>query len=160
MATRGLFRGHGLQGIDAKGRVGIPATMRAIIERNAGDRLLVLDIHPDDPCLTGADTGVHHDDIALIEAERARALEGGRTADRYATHRFYASSEDVPFDASGRFILPSAYRDHAGLDDLAFFLGAGARFEIWNPRTLLDAAGVPDTVKALCRHHLAQRGAA
>lgn len=160
MADRGLFRGHALQGIDAKGRVGIPAPLRATIERNAGDRVLLLGVNETDGSLTGADTGQSQLDYARIERERERALEQDR-APRLSSSPLVAFgiTEELPFDASGRFIVPSFFRDEAGLEDWAFFIGKGDHFEIWNPQRLIDG-NTEAIVQRAVRACLAQRGIA
>lgn len=160
LADRGLFRGHALQGIDAKGRVGIPAPLRATIERNSGEKLLLLGVNDSDGCLTGADTNQSQIEYARMEREQERALEQDRTPRLSATaQELFGIAEDIPFDASGRFILPAFYREEAGLADWAFFIGRGDHFEIWNPQRLLDG-DAPEIVKRAVRSSLAQRGVA
>lgn len=158
MADRGLFRGHALQGIDAKGRVGIPAPMRATIERNGGGQMLLLGINAASGCLTGADTLLSEIEFDRIAREQERALEHDR-APRLTpnTQELFGIADDVPFDASGRFILPLFNREEAGLTDLAFFLGRGDHFEIWDPQRL-DESNAPDIVKRALRSSMAQKG--
>ena len=160
MADRGLFRGHALQGIDAKGRVGIPAGLRATIERNANDRTLLLGVNETDGCLTGADTAQSQIDYARIEREQERALEQDREP-RLASSPLvtFGVTEELPFDASGRFILPSFFRNEAGLGEWAFFIGKGDHFEIWNPQRLIDG-NAEAIVQRAVRSCLAQRGIA
>ena len=160
MADRGLFRGHALQGIDAKGRVGIPSGLRATIERNANDRTLLLGVNETDGCLTGADTGQSQIDYARIEREQERALEQDR-APRLASSPLvtFGVTEELPFDASGRFILPPFFREEAGLAEWAFFIGKGDHFEIWNPQRLIDSSAEAIVQRAV-RSCLTQRGVA
>ncbi len=159
MADRGLFRGHALQGIDAKGRVGIPAPLRATIERNAGEKILLLGVHGLSGCLVGADSGLSQIDYQrmLRDEDRSPADASERNA---AARRAFGMAHELPFDASGRFILPPFLRQKAGLDDQAFFLGVGERFEIWAPERLLADLGVPDDVKEMVEYYRAERGAA
>jgi MraZ protein len=160
LGERGLFRGHGLQAIDGKGRVAIPAPLRAVIERNSGDRVLLLGLHVRDACLTGADTGFSQIEYDRIRRDEERALDTGQDIDRDNIARLtFGGGEELPFDASGRFILPTFYRDTAKLTDLAFFVGTGERFEVWNPQTFVAANGVPETLKKMVTYELAQRGA-
>jgi MraZ protein len=161
LGERGLFRGHGLQAIDGKGRVAIPAPLRAVIERNSGDRVLLLGLHGRDACLTGADTGFSQLEYDRLQRDEERALDAGREIDRDNIARLaFGGGEELPFDASGRFILPAFYRDTAKLSDLAFFVGTGERFEIWNPQIFVSADGVPETLKKMVTYELAQRGVA
>lgn len=159
MADRGLFRGHALQGIDAKGRVGIPGPLRATIERNsAGQKLLLLGINEADGCLTGADTNQSDAAFDRMQREEERALEHDRAPRLPASPLItFGITEEIPFDASGRFILPAFFRDEAKLTDLAFFIGKGDHFEIWDPRRIVNGNG-PDLVKRAVLSCAAQKG--
>ena len=66
--------------------------------------------------------------------------------------------EEVPFDASGRFILPTFFRAKAQLTELAFFFGAGNTFEIWNPNLLIDTPGIDEETKDVAAFLMAERG--
>lgn len=156
-----MFRGYALQGIDGKGRVAIPAPMRLMIERNSPDSKVLIDPHAADPCLTAADLGWSDILMAQIERDEARALDAGQTVDRHNSVRnAFGRGDSVPFDASGRFILPPFLRMKARLEDLAFFIGAGNTFEIWNPNVLLETPGIDATLKEMVAWHLSERGGA
>lgn len=159
MANRGLFMGHALQGIDAKGRVGIPSTLRATIERNGGGQTVVIGINAVSGCLTGADSDQPHIAYDRIDREQERALDHDR-APRLAvtSQELFGMVEPAPFDASGRFILPPFHREEAGLTNWAFFLANGDHFQIWDPQRLLDS-DAPDIVKRALRSCAAQKGA-
>ena len=43
---------------------------------------------------------------------------------------------EVPFDDSGRFVMPDHLADLCAIDDALFFQAAGAFFTIWNPDEL------------------------
>ncbi len=145
VSDRQLYKGHMLNGIDAKGRVAIPASMRAVLERNAEGRTFTLAIHAKDECLTGYDRGWSDLLNTRLEREEARERDAGREFDYHnAFRRAFGTSEELPYDSSGRFILPAFYRKKAGLEDLAFFLGTGNTFEIWNPRRLLETPGIDE----------------
>ena len=158
MAERGLFRGHALQAIDGKGRVAVPATLRAVIERNTGDRTLLIAKHDADPCLTGYDRGWSELLHARLEREEARALDAGKDVDRHnIARRAFGAVDEVPFDASGRFILPPFFRAKGKLDDLAFFLGTGDTFEIWNPHVLIETPGIDADLKDMVSYYLSAK---
>jgi MraZ protein len=60
VGEREAFNGFAMTAVDGKGRVAIPASMRAVIERNVeaggGDpRPVVIALHPQDPCLIAYD---------------------------------------------------------------------------------------------------------
>lgn len=158
---RGQYQGSALQAIDGKGRVAIPANLRATIERNATDRLVLIAPHESDACLSGYDRGWSEALASRIDRQEQRALDSGGQFDRHATARqAFAMVDEVPFDASGRFILPPFLRRKAQLDDLAVFVGALGTFEIWNPQVLLAAGNVPSGLKEKVEYLLAERAAA
>jgi MraZ protein len=160
VSSRQLFKGHMLNAIDAKGRVSVPASLRATIEKNSEGRLLTLAVHPQDPCLIGYDRGwsaLLHD---RLEREENRERDAGRPFDYHnSNRRAFGLAEEVPYDSSGRFILPSFLRKKAGLEDLALFVGTGNTFEIWNPRLLLDTPDIDDVTKEVAAFLLAERAA-
>jgi MraZ protein len=161
VSDRHLYKGHVLNAIDAKGRVAIPASLRSAIERNAEGRLFTIALHAQDPCLSGYDRGwsnLLHD---RLEREEIRERDAGRAFDFHNTNRrAFGTTEELPYDSSGRFILPAFYRKKAQLDDLALFIGAGNTFEIWNPRLLLDTPAIDDATKEVAAFLLDERGAA
>ncbi len=57
----------------------------------------------------------------------------------------FGASEEVPYDPSGRVVLPPMMRRKGRIEDLALFLGAGETFQIWNPRLFLDDRACPRT---------------
>lgn len=137
MSSRELFAGYGLNAIDAKGRVAIPSCLRAAIEANSAGRTLVLAKHPNDPCLIGYDREWLKVLDGRLDAQESQVRSSGGEFDYYTINRTaFGAVEEVPYDASGRFILPPFARKRAQLDDLAFFFGARHFFEIWNPAVL------------------------
>jgi MraZ protein len=139
---RELFAGQGLSAIDAKGRVAIPACLRATLEANGhihnSTRQMVVAPHPESACITGYDRGWLKTLDQRIQREEERERSAGRPFDYYAaSRRAFGQAEDVPYDPSGRFIFPAFFKHKGKLEDLAFFFGAGQFFEIWNPRILI-----------------------
>ena len=49
----------------------------------------------------------------------------------------FGATEEVPYDSSGRIIVPPMMRRKGQLDDLALFIGVGETFQIWNPKLFL-----------------------
>lgn len=159
MADRETFKGHALNAIDGKGRVAIPASMRATIEANSGqDRLLVISKHAKDPCLVGYDRNwlkLHH--ARLERQEEARVAAGG-DIDFNVKRRAFGLVEEVPFDSSGRFILPAFFARKAQFNGLAFFFGWADYFEIWNPHVLMATPGIDPEMKEVAEFLLETRG--
>jgi MraZ protein len=158
VSDRELVSGYGLSPIDAKGRVAIPPDLRATIEVNSAERILIVTQHDSDPCLIGYDRGWAN--LLAEEIARDEALEraAGRVFDRSNTRRrAFSVTERLPFDTSGRFVLNGFLREDMKLANFAFFAGVGHVFEVWDPQTLLDAPDVEDRLKRACRWHLAQK---
>jgi MraZ protein len=161
VSDRQLYKGHVLNAIDAKGRVAIPASLRAAMERNAGEgRTLTLSVHSQDPCLAGYDRGWSNLLYDRLEREEIRERDAGRTFDYHnSNRRAFGVVDEVPYDSSGRFILPPFFRVKARLDDLALFVGTGNTFEIWNPRLILETLSVDEATREMAAFLLSERGA-
>ena len=70
----------------------------------------------------------------------------------------FAATEEVPYDSSGRIVLPPMMRRKGGIEELALFLGAGETFQIWNPSLFLKDDRVPEDMKDIARYRLEERG--
>ena len=161
MADRAVFKGYALQGIDGKGRVALPAPMRLIVESQKGERNLLLTDDTRRGCLRASDQGWSDRLYDRLSAEAERALDAGRDIDRDEIgSNALGHLDDVPFDASGRFILPPFLRGKGKLTTLAFFWGAGDSIEIWNPETLLADPAADPGKKERCAWLMAERGVA
>jgi len=161
LGERETFNGFAMTAIDGKGRVAIPAAMRAVIEKNVerfgGDvRTVIIGLHPKDPCLIGYDPAW----LKRAHARLDRMEEDGAEADYNRLRRALGMTESAGFDASGRFVLPEYYAMKAkllpGTD--AVFQGTGNVFEIWNPDVLLASDSVDPAIKEIVDFTRAKRG--
>ena len=162
MALEHLFQGSALNAVDAKGRVSVPAFLRTVIERRGDSRTIVLAKHEHFPCLSAYDPAY----AALKHQKLERLLEKQET-DPAAQLEYqqrnlmaFAISEEVPYDSTGRVLLPPMMRRKGGIGELALFLGTGETFQIWNPQTLLDDERIPEDLKDIARYRLEERGLA
>jgi MraZ protein len=153
-----LFNGSALNAVDAKGRLSVPAFVRQVIERRSDARAIILAGHELDACLTGYDRNYAR--ILYQENERRRLNEEG--ADPRAhfarARRTFGVTEDVPYDTSGRIILPQMMRRKGKIDELALFVGVGGTFEIWNPQLALKSEDAD--LRELAAYRLEERGIA
>ena len=160
MALEHLFQGSALNAVDAKGRVSVPAFLRSVIERRGDARTIVLAKHDSFPALSAYDPAY----AALKHAKLERLLEKQETdpaADLdYArrTMMAFGATEEVPYDSSGRIILPPMMRRKGQVEDLALFLGTGETFQIWNPNLFLQDDRIPEDMKDIARYRLEERG--
>jgi MraZ protein len=153
-----LFNGSALNAVDAKGRLSIPAFIRGVVERRSDAKAVVIGAHEIDPCLSAYDRGYAR--ILHTENERRRLLEegqGGAPGNHFArARRTFGLTEDVPYDPSGRIILPPMMRRKGRIEDLALFVGVGGTFEIWNPHVALEHGD--DDLRELAAWRLEERG--
>ena len=160
MALEHLFQGSALNAVDAKGRVSVPAFLRSVVERRGDARTIVLAKHDSFPALAAYDPAY----AALKHAKLERLLEKQETdpsadiAHERRTMMAFGASEEVPYDSSGRILLPPMMRKKGGIDDLALFVGVGETFQIWNPKLFLADPNVPEDMKDIARFRLEERG--
>lgn len=164
--ARSGYRGVGLQAVDDKGRVAIPAALRATLEKNSGApegskeaRVAVLTSHEKDPCLVAYDAPFFDSLMERLEARELEFADDRGGSDSNIWREGVGVSEDVAFDASGRFIVPGMHAEHAGIakPGYAYFLGVGKQIEIWDPATLLAHPTMPEQIKKSCRYHCAEK---
>ena len=159
--VRDIYQGYALQAIDRKGRVAIPHALRAVIEANSGQRLLLIGDHQQFPCMIAYDRNWSRLLYDRVEREHELARAAGEKVDRSNSglHNF-ANVDEVTFDEAGRFILPEYVMFRAKLDDVAFFAGDADTFQVWNPKILLDTPEVEEGLRDRCRWLMAKRGVA
>jgi MraZ protein len=160
VALEHLFQGSALNAVDAKGRVSVPAFLRGVVERRGDARSIVLAKHQSFPCLSAYDPAY----AALMHAKLERLLEKEETNAKaqleYQQRNLmaFAATEEVPYDSSGRIVLPPMMRRNGKIEELALFLGAGETFQIWNPALLLKDDRIPEDMKDVARYRLEERG--
>jgi MraZ protein len=120
-----MFRGRFYHTIDPKGRLSIPSKFRDVVEKEYGEKRLVL--VPNEHCLE-----VHPlREWKQIEAKVREQPQ--KSPDVQKFNRLYISNaEDVALDGQGRIQIPPQYRERAGLVKDVVLVGGVANFEIWN----------------------------
>ncbi|MBO6547992.1 MAG: division/cell wall cluster transcriptional repressor MraZ [Rhizobiales bacterium] len=119
--------------IDAKGRVSVPASFRAVLAKEQSDEIFC---HPalDSAALdAGGPRLVKHirgllEDLAPYSDEK----------DQLATALF-GESEYLKIDSDGRIVLPQRLRDVAGFKGQVTFVGLGDKFQMWEPEQFEEA---------------------
>lgn len=121
------FVSHFTNRLDAKGRVSVPASFRAVLVRDGFDGLYCFP----SPHLEAVDAGGNE-----LIAEIQKRLDSYRTLtpdhDSVSTALF-GISEILKIDGDGRVVLSQAIREHAGIGDQVTFVGQGFKFQIWEP---------------------------
>ncbi len=123
--------------LDAKGRVSIPASFRAVLARDGYEGLYV---HPalDAPALDAGGNTLLGEIDAFLSSLPAYSDE----RDQLSTALF-GTSEVLKVDPEGRVSLTESVKAHAGITDMITFVGLGRKFQIWQPdgfRTHLEEA--------------------
>lgn len=158
MADRELFEGFALQAVDKKGRVAIPADLRAAAERNSEVRQIVVGVHPFDACLSAHDTAWSKEKYERLDRKEQLAADRGDDVDPRAKRRAFGQVEKAPYDESGRFVLPPFFRMKAKIQDWAFFAGSGETFDIWSPEVLLADETADPGLREICEYLCQTKG--
>ncbi|MBV7257219.1 hypothetical protein KCG44_10540 [Pacificimonas sp. WHA3] len=150
----GLFEGIHLNGVDAKGRISIPAPFRDVLQVKSGERRLVLMPHRKmKPCLLAYDTAkMERMNAAKRERFAEDEISDEEEEDRLA---IFALAHRLNYEEAGRLSLPEDLRDYAGIDDLVLMFGMGDNFQIWRPETYIEEAK-NETVLRIVKSKLAR----
>lgn len=156
MELTDLFNGNALSAVDAKGRLSVPAFIRSVIERRSDAKAVVIGTQEASPCLNAYDRS--YAAILYRENERRRLAEEASDplAHQARARRTFGMTEDVPYDSSGRIILPPMLRRKGRIEDLALFVGIGGTFEIWNPRLALETGD--EDLREIAAYRLEEKG--
>jgi MraZ protein len=130
--------------LDAKGRVSIPASYRAVLARDGFDGLYC---YPalDQPAVDAGGNAL----LTEIEALIADFPPYSDERDTLSL-ALYGTSETVKIDGEGRVILSDGLKSHAGISEEISFVGLGRKFQIWEPgRFRAQLAEATGTVRAL-----------
>lgn len=119
------FKGHSLNSVDAKGRIAIPAKMRASMNPEAGGRFTVVDGL--DGCLQ-----LYPDDVWAQKEEEMSRLNEFRADVRKAIRVLLFSAEDLELDKQGRVTISRERLAKFGIGDRALVVGAFRHIEIWD----------------------------
>lgn len=113
--------------IDAKGRVSVPASFRAVLSRKGDEGAYLF------PTLNGQ--SIDAGGSAMMERV-AQMLDDippfSNQMDTLST-AIFGDSVWLNIDADGRVLLPQHLRDHAGIEDFVTFVGLGGKFQLWEP---------------------------
>ena len=130
--------------LDSKGRVSIPASFRAVLNRDGFEGLYC---YPalDQPAIDAGGNAL----MAEIETLIAQQPLYSVARDHLAL-ALYGTSETLKVDGEGRVMLTSHFKEYAGISDQVAFVGLGHKFQIWEPgRFRAELAEATDKVRAL-----------
>lgn len=147
------FSGRGFSLAGDKGRFTLPAPFRSAVKDSSGGRTLCLDKHPELNCLVGFGLSRMADLEAQLDREEDRA-DGAFDRDTRAAQLF--GFVQLPFDDSGRFVMPDYLRQLGHVGEALFFQGGGRSFTIWNPDELMQMGDAWAAAKAACAQFQAE----
>ena len=152
-AAFGGYSGQAFSLASDKGRFVLPPLFRNAVKESSGGRTLCLDKHPRFACLVGFGLSrkLELEDQLTREEDRA-----GPEFDRDTRAQQLFGFTQVPFDDSGRFVLPDHLRMLGHVDDALFFQGGGRSFTIWNPAELMKMDDAWAAAKAACAQFAAE----
>lgn len=133
-----IYNGQGFSLLRDKNRFVLPNAFRPTVRESSGKDLLCLTTHDRWPCLVGFGLSRIDEFADELKEEQELAIRAGKEfdADKRASD-IYASYE-VPFDGSGRFVLPEDLTALAGVTDQLYFRGNGRFFTVWSPESLYE----------------------
>ncbi len=136
-----------------KGRFVLPTQIRSTVKQSSGNQTtLCLVKHDRWPCLTGFGLSRADNFEVELDAEQERKLRANQPFDREIKAMQLYGFSTVPFDGSGRFVLPGHLETLSGITDKMFFNGLGAYFTIWAPEELYKMEGPEwEGLKAICK---------
>ena len=148
------YRGQGFSLQREKNRFVLPALIRKTVKESSGKTLLCLAKHDRWKCLTGFGLSRVEDFDAEIEREEVRAIAANKPYDRDLRSMQLYGYFEVPFDGSGRFVLPDHLASLAGIENQIYFQGAGPFFTVWSPDVLAGMGEGWEGPQAACANYL------
>jgi MraZ protein len=119
--------------IDAKGRVSIPASFRAVLERDGYAGGIYCYPSLDAPALDAGGERL----AQKIDGLLAGLPDYSDERDQLSV-ALYGDVQILTIDQDGRIVLPEVLRAHAGLTTQVTFVGLGDKFQMWEPARFAD----------------------
>ncbi|MEE9250536.1 MAG: division/cell wall cluster transcriptional repressor MraZ [Alphaproteobacteria bacterium] len=122
-----LFLSTFVNKVDRKGRVSVPAPFRAALAGQVFNGIVAFRSYKQ---RTIEASGI--DRMASL-SESLDEMELFSEAQDDLASTIFADAHRLPFDGEGRIVLSPVLAEHAGITDMAAFVGCGATFQIWEP---------------------------
>ncbi|WP_300598167.1 division/cell wall cluster transcriptional repressor MraZ [Erythrobacter sp.] len=141
MSAFGGYSGQAYSPAGDKGRFVLPPDFRNGIKlASGGQKTLCLARHhkwkEGWKCLIGFGVNYEAELENLLAHEEDMAARTGEPFDRDRRRMSLYSYRKLPFDDSGRFVMPEALRKRAGIEAGIYLNGMGTYFTLWAPETL------------------------
>lgn len=128
----------------------LPPLFRKAVKDSSDGRVLCLMKHPTWNCLVGFGLSRKEELEAQLDREEDRATTLGKDFDRDTRASQLFGFQEMPFDDSGRFVMPDHLRSLANIEEGLFFQGGGRFFTLWNPAELAKMGDDWAGAKAAC----------
>ena len=113
--------------VDSKGRVSLPADYRAIVKELGSEIVCYRSLVS--PCREGC----AEDLLEKLAAEIEDSNDFFSQTQDDLTNLIFGDAKRFMFDSTGRIVLTDKLLKHAGIKDVAVFVGKGRKFQIWSP---------------------------
>jgi MraZ protein len=146
------YNGQAYSPAGEKGRFVLPPEFRkAVKESSGGNRTLCLGVHDKFDCLMGFGLSRIDELNARLDREEELAIERKNyDFDRDVRAAQLFGFSQLPFDDSGRFVMPEHLRDLGRVGEGLYFHGAGSFFFVWNPVELARMGSEWKGAQAAC----------
>ena len=151
----GGYSGQAYSPAGDKGRFVLPPLFRKAVKDSSDGRVLCLMKHPKWTCLVGFGLSRKPELDAQLDREEELAARLGNEFDRDTRAMQLFGFQEMPFDDSGRFVMPEHLRSLANIEEGLYFQGGGRFFTLWNPAELAKMGEDWASAKAACDSLLA-----
>ena len=146
-----LYSGQGFSFRGEKNRFVLPPAFRKAVAESSGDRILCLAKHERWNCLTGFGLSRREEFAQQLDKEEEAAIRRNLDFDRDLRAMQLYGFAEIPFDASGRFVMPDYLAEMGQLEHGVYFHGGGDFFTMWNPEELYRNGTGWENAQGTCR---------
>jgi MraZ protein len=150
------YLGYGLNAVDVKNRLSVPATFRDVLTARATDKqVLVAPGHAGRRCLMAFDT------LFAAELHRRhteRHSDAGVPAAYDERAYLFGSAQPHSIDDAGRIVLSPVLRRVSGITSHVWFSAGYDYFELWDPWLFKAQPGLPELQRLQVEMELEARG--
>lgn len=155
----GGYSGQAYSPAGDKGRYVLPPLFRKAVKESSEGRTLCLMKHDKWNCLVGFGTSRKAELEDQLDREEERNIRLGKDFDRDTRASQLFGFQELPFDDSGRFVMPDHLKLLGKVEDGLYFQGGGRFFTLWNPEELAKMGDEWAGAKAACASFLSEAGA-
>lgn len=138
MVSEALFFGHGLNVVDSKSRLSIPADIRATLTaRGSAREVLIGPGHSGRRCLIAYDKG---ESVRMRDRFMAQHANGTSAQVYDQNAQLAGFMQNFAIDEAGRIVVSPLLRRMGGIGQHVWFIAGFDYFELWDPWTFLEQA--------------------